>query len=457
MLTATTLQQQIDLQRDDRLRILVSGAGIAGLTLVALLRTQGLHPVLVERMPRMEHPGYMLALMPMVDPALKDLGVHDEYLARSAPLARYAFRSHRGRTLRSDDLGALLEVHGDYRGIDRGSLIDLLTADGCPVAFDTTISRIDDTDVVFSTGGRAAFDLVVAADGIRSRTRDLHDVGDVVTLDTGWAGWVTWSDVLGDDPELGEELWGDGFFLGAYPVKGRLGVFLGGPADDLEAGPSAFADRVRAAAPEIGPRLRAALDAVTADPAPYLWPMADARAEQWITGRAVLLGDAAAGFLPTAGIGAGMAMESAWMLGRMLAHADRENLDAVLAEWERVQKPRVQSAQTNSRMLAKLMFRRGKVLAWLRESATRVLSVKAVLGPIIRLVAEQPRPDDIRLRPSTRQAGVRDISTSASRHSRSTRTSSPVSPSASVSVMCISRLMTRGASTATRSRPSSEA
>lgn len=402
MLIATTLPKQIEAQRDGRLRILIAGAGIAGLTLAALLRTQGLHPVVIERMQRMEHPGYMLALMPMVDSALRDLGVHDEYLARSTPLARYAFRSRRGKTLRSDDLGALLDVHGDYQGIDRGSLIDLLTAEGCPVAFGTRISSIDDDDIAFSTGERASFDLVVAADGIHSRTRNLLDVGEVSVLDTGWAGWVTWSDVLGDDPALGEELWGDGFFLGAYPVKDRLGVFLGGPAGELKAGPAAFAAHVGAAAPEIGPRLRAALNAVATDPDPHLWPMADVRAERWVAGRAVLLGDSAAGFLPTAGIGAAMAMESAWMLGRMLTHADRENLDAVLADWERVQKPRVESAQSNSRMLAKLMFRGGTMLAWLREIAMRVLSVKAVLGPIIRLVAEQPDPDDVRLRVPSR-------------------------------------------------------
>lgn len=395
MLTPTPLQQQLDAQKHDRLRIVIAGAGVAGLTLAALLRTQGLHPVVIERMPQMEHPGYMLALMPTVDQALKDIGVHDEYLARSTPLVRYAFRSHRGRTLRSDNLGVLLRVHGDYQGIDRGGLIDVLTADGCPVAFDTTIANIDDGDVTFSSGDRSSFDLVVAADGIHSRTRDLIDVGDVSKLDTGWAGWVTWADVAGDQA-LGEELWGDGFFLGAYPVKDRVGIFLGGPSSDLTIGPSAFAARVRAAAPEIGPRLNAALDAVTADADPYLWPLTDVRAERWVDGRAVLLGDAAAGFLPTAGIGAGMAMESAWMLGRMLEHVERSELDVVLTAWERVQKPRVESAQSNSRMLARLMFRRGKGIAWLRETMMRVLSVKAALGPIIRLVADQPDPDDVR-------------------------------------------------------------
>ncbi|MGO1508113.1 MAG: hypothetical protein ACTHW5_08740 [Microbacterium sp.] len=55
----------------------------------------------------------------------------------------------------------------------------------------------------------------------------------------------------------------------------------------------------------------------------------------------------------------------------------------------------MESAQSNSRMLAKLMFRRGTAVAWLRETVVRVMSVKSVIGPIIKLVAEQPDPDAV--------------------------------------------------------------
>lgn len=398
MIVATDMHEQLESQRDDSLRVLIAGAGVAGVTLAALLRKQGLHPVVIERMRTMAHPGYMLALMPLVDPVFDDLDIRQEYLARSTPLSRYAFHSHRGKRLRTDDLGALLSTHGDYQGIERGILIDLLSAGGLPVSFDTTIDRItfsgSESKVEFSGAAiTASFDLVVAADGIHSRTRDLLPIGKVDEVDTGWGGWVSWCDPIGD-PTLGEELWGDGCFLGVYPVKGRLGVFLGGPTERTAIGPVAFADRVRADVPELSERLRSALDAVAADPDPYFWPLTDVRAERWVAPGAVLLGDAAAGFLPTAGIGAAMAMESAWMLGRMLAHADRADLDAVLAEWERVEKPRVESAQANSRVLAKLMFRRGPVVAWLRETIMRALTVKAALGPIIRLIADQPEPDE---------------------------------------------------------------
>jgi len=205
---------------------------------------------------------------------------------------------------------------------------------------------------------------------------------------------VGWADDL-SDPTLGEEIWGNGFFLGAYPVKNRLGVFLGGPDADLADGPVAFAASVRERVDSLGPRLEASLRAIETAPDPYLWRLDDARAPRWVLPGGVLLGDAAAGFLPTAGIGAGMAIESAWMLGRMLAHADRQTLPVLLEAWERVERPRVEAAQSNSRMLARLMFRRGRVLAWLRETTLRRLSVRAVLGPIVKLVAGRPDPDAV--------------------------------------------------------------
>ncbi|UUO03011.1 FAD-dependent monooxygenase [Mycolicibacterium novocastrense] len=129
------------------------------------------------------------------------------------------------------------------------------------------------------------------------------------------------------------------------------------------------------------------------DPDPYYWSLTDCRAPRWTTGHTVLLGDAAAGFLPTAGVGAGMAMESAWVLSRMLRHAPRIALGELLRAYEHAQRPRVEAAQDNSRQLAKVMFRRSRTLAVARELAMRVMSVERALRPIQRLLQQQPDPE----------------------------------------------------------------
>lgn len=384
----------------DELKILVVGAGIAGITVTQLLRRDGRHPILIERAEDEGHPGYMLALMPLVDTVLDDLGVRRAYLDNSTPLGRFGFHARTGKMLRTDSTAAVLDQFGDYRGISRGELMKVLTTDECDVAYNTSVTALDDspecTTATFATPSGTVqldFDLVIVADGIHSTTRELV-IGErpLDVVDTNWGGWVVWAPADGD-ADLGEELWGTGFFLGVYPVKGQLGVFVGGPSADLQASPEVFIEGIRRRLKVVSPRLDSVLRAVLDDPNPYYWPLSDCRAPVWAVGRAVLVGDAAAGFLPTAGVGAGMAMESAWVLARMLRYAKPGNVALLLRSYEQSQRPRVEAAQNTSRSLAGLMFRRSKTLAVLRDLAMRVISIQMALKPIQRLLREKPDPD----------------------------------------------------------------
>jgi 2-polyprenyl-6-methoxyphenol hydroxylase-like FAD-dependent oxidoreductase len=385
--------------RHDRLRVLVVGAGVAGVTTVRLLRRHGLHPVLIERSAAGAAEGYMLALMPMVGPVFDELGLWPEYRENAVAFDRYRLCAHHGHPVRTDSMGELLADYGDYRGIGRGELLDVLSGADCAVSFGTTLAALTETadaaTVRLACGDHTEeyeFDLVVVSDGIGSGTRRLLDVGPIGRLDTGWGGWVAWAPP-DDEQDLGEELWGAGFFLGSYPVLDRIGVFLGGPdaatADGPERFVAAIGRQLRTRTGRTSRALRAVLDADR----PYYWPLRDVRAARWVTGHAVLVGDAAAGFLPTAGIGAGMAMESAWVLSRLLLHADRANLATLLDAYEKLQRPRVEAAQDNSRSLARMMFRDGRAFAVGRDVAARLLSVRSVLKPIRRLLDARPDPD----------------------------------------------------------------
>ncbi|WP_040679259.1 FAD-dependent oxidoreductase [Niabella aurantiaca] len=128
---------------------------------------------------------------------------------------------------------------------------------------------------------------------------------------------------------------------------------------------------------------------------PIFWPLNDYRCPQWAFEKAVLLGDAAAGFSLTAGIGAGMAMESAWVLTRMLRYADKNNLAALLKAYEESQKPRVEAARGSSRSLANMMFRQSKLSTYLRDLSMYFASVEMAIKPIQKLVANPPKPDEI--------------------------------------------------------------
>ncbi|MGI9063479.1 MAG: FAD-dependent oxidoreductase [Pseudonocardiaceae bacterium] len=409
MLTAMSVRAQLGAVRRDPLRVLVVGAGVAGVTLAQLLRQEGLHPVLLERSGKDADSGYMLALMPMVDPVLEELGLRGEYGAHSVDLRRYRLRNRAGAPIREYSMAGLLHRFGDYRGISRGELLAVLGSSGGTVSYGATVTAVEQRSgvarVTVSDGSEhveAEFDVVVAADGLHSTTRELVlPAGQVSGYDTGWGGWVAWSEP-DDAGDLSEELWGAGFFIGTYPVKDRLGVFVGGARVDTTVGPERFVARIRGELTSLDPRLDAALDAVAQSDEAYYWSLTDRRCASWSVGRVVMLGDAAAGFLPTAGIGAGMAVESAWVLGRRLGTATPERVLDVLRDYEQAQRPRVEAAQDNSRQLARLVFHRSKALAALRDTAARFISIERALRPIRALLEDPPR---LPLRPAPFTSG----------------------------------------------------
>lgn len=398
MLVPARFEEQVVEARDDRLRVLIVGAGIAGVTIAQLLRSQGLSPVLVERSSTGAARGYMLGLMPLADAPLRSLKAWPEYCENSVAMHRYQLRSSRDRVVRTYSLDAVLGEYGRYGGIERSQLIQVLSDGGVPATLDAKVMAItqnsDGAAVTVRTGEHdvtARFDLVIAADGANSSMRGLIlRPGEVQTCDTGWGGWVAWAESGSADADLYAETWGRGFFIGRYPVRGRIGVFVGGPRDRTAAGVTPFLSHVRARLNQIDPMTSKVFSAIGEADHPYQWQFVDTRSSRWAVDRVVLLGDAAAGFLPTAGIGAAMAMESAAVLAANLLEVSAVDVPQALREYEAQQRPRVLAAHENSRQLARLMFRDGRVVCALRDVALRAATLKMALGPIIRLHRSAP-------------------------------------------------------------------
>ena len=86
------------------MRVLIVGAGIAGLTLSALLHQKGIRPRLVDRASDFAAAGYMLALFPMGNRVLHGLGAFDAFLARSEPMDIYTMCNGHGEAMQTFDI-----------------------------------------------------------------------------------------------------------------------------------------------------------------------------------------------------------------------------------------------------------------------------------------------------------------------------------------------------------------
>src|SRR5215217_2786712 len=78
-------------------RVLISGAGIAGLSLALRLHQRGLKPIVVERAPRLRNGGYTLGLSDPGYHAAERMGIADALRAAHYVPGRLAYVDGRGR------------------------------------------------------------------------------------------------------------------------------------------------------------------------------------------------------------------------------------------------------------------------------------------------------------------------------------------------------------------------
>ncbi len=232
---------------------MISGGGIAGLTLAAKLRQQGREPIVIERADAYDAAGYAIGLWPLGSCVFHGLGCYDELLARSGQPEIYEFGDHRGRVLQRVQLSDVTSGAGaPILQVARSDILDILVG-ACgdvDLRMGTTIAGIEERDeivaVSLSSGETVEADLLVLAEGQHSATREMV-FGSVETFDTHWVIWTWWGEG-GRLPETTlREFWGPGRLFGMYPCPGRTAVGAGFPADHIpsDASPETIRARIQ--------------------------------------------------------------------------------------------------------------------------------------------------------------------------------------------------------------------
>ncbi len=377
------------------MRILIVGAGIAGMTLAALLDRRGVRPTLVERAPSFAHAGYMLGLYSLGSRVLHGLGLYEKFTEISVEAKSYEMHDGHGGLVKRWSMEPLASRLGPLLSSTRPELVSLLRSGLGDVAirFGTSVEALeqkgDEVQVRFTDGSTGIFDLVVGADGIHSRVRDLL-FGEQPVYHTDWGGWVFWAEPSLIAADTFAEYWGGGRFLGIYPTRHKAGIFAGAPlsGDFGSPGPGRRA-RLQDHFAGLGPQVDAALAQIPEDGEElFFWKLSDVRSAEWYKGHVVLLGDAAAGFLPTAGIGASMAMESAAVLADELSRTNKQFLEHALSLYVKRRRSRVEAIQTESRRLAKLAFVTSTTMATIRNFASQFFSLESFMGSIFKAFDE---------------------------------------------------------------------
>jgi len=377
------------------MKIIIAGGGIGGMALAALLQQRGIVAEIYERAPNFDHSGYMLGLYPVGSRVLHGLGLMEEFLRVAQPMETYTICNGHGEAIHTYDLGAALNRFGYTGTLMRGDLIRLLRSrcEDAPLQFDTKVEdfseHADGVTVALSNGEEKECDLLIGADGIHSAVRRKL-FGVHPDHDTGWGCWVWILQGGARPPTTTTEYWGRGRLVGVYPVRDGFGIVAAGPT--RLAGPEATerdGRKVREYFSAFGPAVADLLAGLPDDLTDiFWWKLSDYRCEFWTKGRVALMGDSACAFLPTAGGGASMALESAAVLADELGRTDARFAALALDHYEKRRKKRAEAFQHDSRKMAAMMAIESAPMAWGRDQLMKFYTLEMLVTNIFKSLAD---------------------------------------------------------------------
>lgn len=387
-------------------KILVTGASIAGPAVAYWLARHGMEVVVVERASAFRDGGQTIDVRGAGRTVVQRMGLEDAIRANDTGEEGIAFVDENNETkaeIGVDAYGgegpiAELEIlRGEF-----GRLLIAHSQDKVSYRFGDSIEAIEDdgrhVHVRFAQGRVETFDLLIAAEGIGSHSRNL---------------------VFGDEVKRRNlDLYTAYFTIPRGPTDGNLMRWFNAPGglcvclrpDNLgttralmsfQEPPSGYEklalDQQKAMLKEkfsdVGWEVPRVLSALDDTPDLYLESIGQVKMDRWSKGRVALVGDAAYCASPISGMGTSLALCGAYVLaGELGRHADHAD---AFAAYEKIMRPFVGQAQSVPKFAPRLASPHSRIGIAIGYAFLRMASApgfKTLLSPLL-----SPKADAIEL------------------------------------------------------------
>ena len=363
---------------DKQSKILISGAGVAGLTCAIWLARHGFKPIVIEKAPEIRADGFIVSLSHASYHYAKRLDLFDKIAAKNSGIRESSYHDRRGKAMLTLDFRDL------FRGVDvvqimRDDLEDILyevAKEQIEIRLGTSIKSIEQSQtaqVTFENGKEEEFDVVIGADGIHSNTRSLvFPESDVERRFLGlFSSAYRLPNVIGLKARFENHMERDRYMCVYTTRRDDLACLFIWRSDKKEA-PQPDLRRQELedyyqGAPSIVEQVIAEFPS---DYPVYMDPLIQIDIKQWYNNNVVLLGDAAYCLTLLSGQGASTAFWGACCLAEALVTQKKEQ---AFATYDKTLRPVVAEIQPATRMAAKWYIPRTRALYVARDSAMRYL------------------------------------------------------------------------------------
>jgi 2-polyprenyl-6-methoxyphenol hydroxylase-like FAD-dependent oxidoreductase len=390
------------------MKILINGAGIAGPTLAYWLQRSGHEVLLIEESPQLRGGGYIIDFWGVGYNIAEKMGLLPRIreLGYQVKEVRFVDRhSHKSGGFAADVLRR--ETHGRLTSVRRADVANTIyrALDGkVETIFGDSVTRIKDEGncvrVDFDHAASRDVDLVIGADGLHSRVRQLV-FGPEAEFEVSLGYHVAAFEVEGYRPrdELIYVMHGvPGRQVSRFTMREDKTLFLFVfrdeylPTESLPATDQERKSVLTNVFADVGwecPQILAAMENVSDV---YFDRISQIRMDYWTKGRTALVGDAAACVSLVAGEGTGLAMTEAYVLAGEL-HASGGGHRAAFARYQERLMPFLKSKQESAMKLASSFAPGSAFGITLRNAGSRLLRIPfladLLIGPSLH--------DDIKL------------------------------------------------------------
>ena len=374
------------------MKVLIVGAGIAGLALAKFLEKKA-DVLVIERSKNWKNIGFVLTLFPNGVQMLKKLGAESRLEKLTLKIPGTQVRGNNGETICEIRFKELEKRYAPVLEIEREDLHNLMRTLNrrTKIKMNTTIKDVKETqegiEVTFNTGRKKNFDIVVGADGINSQLRKYIHPRTKKDY-SGFTFWYAWCPKVFKFPKDTITYLGDGKVVGVFPTKNKnhAAIYFTMPAHQHQFEENwKNVDFLKRYFKDMGGDIPKILESLPEqDPTIYHHDDEEIHTYHWYKGRLVLIGDAAHALSPSLGMGASMALEDAYVLAEEIS---KKEIPKAFKNYAQRRYPRVEFLARKSREIHLLMGI-GFPLCRIRNILMKRIFFPKYLGMVTKLAKE---------------------------------------------------------------------